>query len=101
MRWYLNWKGASQFLTETTFRLLFWATIRKSRSGRITNSIRATSRRACSAQHTGASSIPMQISSFLIGTTLAESRNWRRSEEHTSELQSRFDLVCRLLHENK
>src|SRR5699024_960652 len=21
---------------------------------------------------------------------------WRRSEEHTSELQSRFDLVCRL-----
>src|SRR5699024_12340683 len=22
---------------------------------------------------------------------------WRRSEEHTSELQSRFDLVCRLL----
>src|SRR5437868_12833953 len=26
---------------------------------------------------------------------------WRRSEEHTSELQSRFDLVCRLLLENK
>src|SRR5699024_11863130 len=24
-----------------------------------------------------------------------------RSEEHTSELQSRFDLVCRLLLENK
>src|SRR5699024_11926948 len=24
-----------------------------------------------------------------------------RSEEHTSELQSRFELVCRLLHENK
>src|SRR5207249_9295043 len=24
-----------------------------------------------------------------------------RSEEHTSELQSRFDLVCRLLHEQK
>src|SRR5699024_11631644 len=23
--------------------------------------------------------------------------SWRRSEEHTSELQSRFDLVCRLL----
>src|SRR5207249_7652417 len=22
---------------------------------------------------------------------------WKRSEEHTSELQSRFDLVCRLL----
>src|SRR5437868_8107807 len=31
------------------------------------------------------------------------SRSWcvRRSEEHTSELQSRFDLVCRLLLEKK
>src|SRR6266849_5034338 len=32
------------------------------------------------------------------------STNWRarpRSEEHTSELQSRVDLVCRLLHEKK
>src|SRR5699024_11753339 len=26
---------------------------------------------------------------------------WERSEEHTSELQSRFDLVCRLLLVNK
>src|SRR5699024_12511220 len=26
---------------------------------------------------------------------------WQRSEEHTSELQSRFDLVCRLLLEKK
>src|SRR5699024_12118419 len=26
-----------------------------------------------------------------------ESRSGMRSEEHTSELQSRFDLVCRLL----
>src|SRR5207249_6280860 len=30
----------------------------------------------------------------------AVSRRWR-SEEHTSELQSRFDLVCRLLLEKK
>src|SRR5699024_12444302 len=29
-----------------------------------------------------------------------EGRDWR-SEEHTSELQSRFDLVCRLLLEKK
>src|SRR5437868_8875309 len=28
-------------------------------------------------------------------------RGSRRSEEHTSELQSRFDLVCRLLLEKK
>src|SRR5438067_3914834 len=34
---------------------------------------------------------------------LEEPRLWlaRRSEEHTSELQSRFDLVCRLLLEKK
>src|SRR5256885_13205927 len=29
------------------------------------------------------------------------SRNWRRSEEHTSELQSPCNLVCRLLLEKK
>src|SRR5699024_12053956 len=28
-------------------------------------------------------------------------RNKKRSEEHTSELQSRFDIVCRLLLEKK
>src|SRR6266851_9989741 len=28
-------------------------------------------------------------------------RSWRRSEEHTSELQSHHDLVCRLLLEKK
>src|SRR5438874_8982230 len=33
---------------------------------------------------------------------LSRSRLWKiRSEEHTSELQSRRDLVCRLLLENK
>src|SRR5699024_11867628 len=30
-----------------------------------------------------------------------EQENLTRSEEHTSELQSRFDLVCRLLLEKK
>src|SRR6266568_8944804 len=29
------------------------------------------------------------------------SSTWRRSEEHTSELQSQFHLVCRLLLEKK
>src|SRR5699024_11741455 len=34
--------------------------------------------------------------------TMASSTSWtERSEEHTSELQSRFDLVCRLLLEKK
>src|SRR5699024_12055683 len=39
--------------------------------------------------HTGKISIPLKII-HAIGIDL-------RSEEHTSELQSRFDLVCRLL----
>src|SRR5699024_11640173 len=31
------------------------------------------------------------------GTVIATTYTQQRSEEHTSELQSRFDLVCRLL----
>src|SRR5207249_8712519 len=43
-------------------------------------------------------------SSFSAGSSARPERRWRtipRSEEHTSELQSRFDLVCRLLLEKK
>src|SRR5207249_11927988 len=36
-----------------------------------------------------------------MSTTTTFAPTWRRSEEHTSELQSRFDLVCRLLLEKK
>src|SRR5438067_7845461 len=32
---------------------------------------------------------------------VTENAAWSRSEEHTSELQSRFELVCRLLPEKK
>src|SRR5207249_7379122 len=47
-----------------------------------------------------------QPSSRGIVTTLCDflqvrKRQGERSEEHTSELQSRFDLVCRLLLEKK
>src|SRR5699024_11855119 len=43
-------------------------------------------------------------SSMSIKEQLNENKEYigkRRSEEHTSELQSRFDLVCRLLLEKK
>src|SRR5438067_5390931 len=45
---------------------------------------------------------PARCSRDRSGTILQEAREgvWR-SEEHTSELQSRFDLVCRLLLEKK
>src|SRR5438067_3935808 len=36
----------------------------------------------------------------LVGLQVVDQRHFR-SEEHTSELQSRFDLVCRLLLEKK
>src|SRR5437868_11271820 len=35
------------------------------------------------------------------GDPVGSGSRFRRSEEHTSELQSRFDLVCRLLLEKK
>src|SRR5207249_7317049 len=45
-----------------------------------------------------------EISENLVSTgrrSRGLERLWKRSEEHTSELQSRFDLVCRLLLEKK
>src|SRR6476646_10876642 len=38
---------------------------------------------------------------FVLTSWLEKSRNFVRSEEHTSELQSHSDLVCRLLLEKK
>src|SRR5438105_15622043 len=40
------------------------------------------------------------VDSVIVGRALYE-RRFTRSEEHTSELQSRVDLVCRLLLEKK
>src|SRR6185312_12194638 len=37
----------------------------------------------------------------MVSSTCCVARPTRRSEEHTSELQSRSDLVCRLLLEKK
>src|SRR5438034_8006586 len=41
------------------------------------------------------------VAIFLVGTRLALGASASRSEEHTSELQSHSDLVCRLLLEKK
>src|SRR5438067_10955518 len=42
-----------------------------------------------------------QAQADLAATSLARLEVLREAEEHTSELQSRFDLVCRLLLEKK
>src|SRR5699024_12423955 len=75
----------------------------------------------CSRDHRDLHSFPTRRSSDLTETHATPYRTWcptgshdgehskrayakscyRRSEEHTSELQSRFDLVCRLLLEKK
>src|SRR3712207_8653339 len=44
---------------------------------------------------------PFRLSRSGIGPHLMGGRSYRRSEEHTSELQSRQYLVCRLLLEKK
>src|SRR5690606_42020079 len=45
--------------------------------------------------------LPQRLRGVLQGRQHAEHRRWLRSEEHTSELQSRENLVCRLLLEKK
>src|SRR5437868_8152418 len=48
---------------------------------------------------------PVSIKMYCRRGAVCQSLQWsagkQRSEEHTSELQSRFDLVCRLLLEKK
>src|SRR5436309_11764149 len=43
----------------------------------------------------------VQIHPALVGAARRRRDGYRRSEEHTSELQSRENLVCRLLLEKK
>src|SRR5207249_9603449 len=44
---------------------------------------------------------PVWIATSTLLRALSPPNRMQRSEEHTSELQSRFDLVCRLLLEKK
>src|SRR5207248_8872807 len=53
----------------------------------------------CAARFRGASIRSRAIVSSTSVASMEESR--KRSEEHTSELQSPYDLVCRLLLEKK
>src|SRR5699024_1094207 len=44
---------------------------------------------------------PIETMIMSVSNSRIENNPFPRSEEHTSELQSRFDLVCRLLLEKK
>src|SRR5699024_11771142 len=57
---------------------------------------------AATSGSTGSRPTPGRSSSIRRSHGSEQRTRWsRRSEEHTSELQSRFDLVCRLLLEKK
>src|SRR5207249_9934686 len=62
----------------------------------------STTKATCTKMFTSmcARVMPTRALSTDIGTTRTTASG-SRSEEHTSELQSRFDLVCRLLLEKK
>src|SRR5438874_5166309 len=47
------------------------------------------------------SSASVKVSGSAERASPRSNARWKRSEEHTSELQSRRDLVCRLLLEKK
>src|SRR2546422_3066879 len=49
----------------------------------------------------GVMSVVVNVESALVARLPAASFDFTRSEEHTSELQSRLHLVCRLLLEKK
>src|ERR1041384_2426996 len=56
------------------------------------------------AVHNGKQHVPVYITDQMVGHKLGEfalTRTFKRSEEHTSELQSLAYLVCRLLLEKR
>src|SRR5207247_11052514 len=58
-------------------------------------------RRQCDRRSASSGKDALCIPEHPSGGRRREQRRCWRSEEHTSELQSRVDLVCRLLLENK
>src|SRR2546421_5378642 len=67
------------------------------------SSTNASRHSGCAASISAAASAPTKLGMrpAAPGKRATPSHSSRRSEEHTSELQSRSDLVCRLLLEKK
>src|SRR5699024_11307400 len=111
----INWPGAPSSMiwppsTTNTLSAIItvesrWAIINEVRRPK------SSSSPCCTTASVGASNDDVASSRIntlgLATTARAKEINWRcpadirRSEEHTSELQSRFDLVCSLLLEKK
>src|SRR6267143_325152 len=64
-------------------------------------SLRSTTRLVFAISFTGLRAASPSFSTFLLYEAMLRTPHSARSEEHTSELQSQFHLVCRLLLEKK
>src|SRR5699024_12694822 len=84
------------------YTTLFRSSITASIAARTVLPVYSTSSTNTTVLLTRSTSTDAEISSASSEFSFKSSRyNVMRSEEHTSELQSRFDLVCRLLLEKK
>src|SRR5690242_20825556 len=72
----------------------------RTRADRAGDPDRRRASRSCAARASPSSPSPRSCSTWR-STANAGARRHRRSEEHTSELQSHVNLVCRLLLEKK
>src|SRR5207249_5127348 len=71
--------------------------VKASTIGRRVAAIRYAHKLAGHEPPTNAESVKATVRGIRRSIGTAKARKTPRSEEHTSELQSRFDLVCRLL----
>src|SRR2546421_4843498 len=81
-----------------------YTTLFRSDSGIVRRIVPASNpnRAACAGPNSDQASLPLLTGKLILCETLNQIRIADfRSEEHTSELQSRSDLVCRLLLEKK
>src|SRR5699024_11367434 len=88
-------------LTEQSIQYVFGN--KKYKNGQKTRNLKnvKTGAKADELQKVGQAIASLQEDSLDEAYLVQKSRLVPRSEEHTSELQSRFDLVCRLLLEKK
>src|SRR5699024_12881577 len=77
-----------------TVAVFFWFLYNKTRHGKYMYAIGGNE---SAAEVAGVNVAATKIRIYILASCMFGSR----SEEHTSELQSRFDLVCRLLLEQK
>src|SRR3712207_7253343 len=77
-----------------------YTTLFRSR-GRCESAERVVAQHLATLAHRAGVALPVELADERLGDVASTAAHWARSEEHTSELQSRQYLVCRLLLEKK